>query len=472
MKGIVLTMNEHNKYLIIKNLVDKNGNKKRVALKLGVTIRSINRYINNYKKYGKAAFRHKNHDYKPKSTLPDYLKNDIIALYKEKYFDFNFSHFREKLQENENIIISYSALYNLLSSNDIISKKANRSTKRNHQKKNKITNTEVIDDVLITNNEVDLSSSHPRKERAKYFGEIIQMDASHHLWFGNKKSHLHLAIDDCLGEVVGAYFDWQETLDGYNNVFHQILTKYGIPYMYLTDNRTIFNYKSLKTKSLEKDTHTQFSFACSLLGTEIKTTSIPQSKGKVERSFNTFQDRLISELRLNDITTIEEANLFLKSYVSKHNKKFALPKKNITSVFEKQPSNEEINLILATRYERVIDKGNCIKFKHQYYQTFENGKLITLKPKRKCMIIKAYDEQLFLESGDKIYELKKLSTHQETSRYIDLDVINKEVKSKAHTPALNHPWRNEIIKSHQRKLIDKIKTLEEYYDDCTPLETV
>lgn len=472
MKGIVLTMNENEKYLIIKNLVEKNGNKKRAALKLGVSLRSINRYIHNYSISGKAAFRHKNHDNKPISTIPLETKMKVIELYSSKYFDFNFSHFNEKLREIENIFISYSALYTILSNTGLVSKKARKSTKRFHPNQNKKHNLEVINDVIITNNEINLSSAHPRQERAKYFGEIIQMDASDHLWFGTTKAQLHLAIDDAYGVIVGAYFDKQETLNGYYHVFHQILDNYGIPLSFMVDKRTIFYYKSLKMKSLDKDYYTQFSFACSLLGTSIEVTSIPQTKGKVERSFNTHQDRLISELRLAGITTIEEANEFLESYVPQHNKKFALPLNNSKSVFEKQPDREEINLILATRYERIIDKGNCIKFKNHYYQTFENDKLITLRPKSKCIVIKAYDGRLYLECKDKIYELKRLKVRKEVSMAIDLDVINKEVKSKTHTPATTHPWRHTMIKNHQRKFNEKTKTLEEYYDDCTLLESV
>lgn len=472
MKGVTLTVNENNKYIIIKNLVEKNGNKKRAALKLGVSLRSINRYIQKYSLSGKAAFRHKNHDNKPTTTISLETKAKIVNLYKFKYFDFNFSHFNEKLSELENIFISYSALYSILSNAGFVSKKARKSTKRFHNSNHIITNSHIVDDVLIKNNEVDISSTHPRQERAKYFGEVIQMDASEHLWFGDTKAQLHLAIDDAYGVIVGAYFDKQETLNGYYHVFHQILSNYGIPLSFLVDKRTIFYYKSLKMKSLDKDYYTQFSFACSLLGTGIDATSVPQTKGKVERSFNTHQDRLISELRLAGITTIEEANEFLTKYVPQHNKKFALPLNHSKSVFDKQPDEEEINLILATRYERIIDKGNCIKFKNHYYQTFENNKLITLRPKSKCIVIKAYDGQLYLECKDKIYELKRLKIRKEVSKAIDLDIINKEVRSKSHTPASTHPWRHTLIKNHQKKFNEKIKTLEEYYDDCTLLESV
>lgn len=471
MKGIVLTMLENNKYEIIKNLVDNNGNKHRAALKLNCSIRTINRLIANYIKYGKAAFRHKNHDNKPISTLSAEIVNQVINLYSNKYKDFNFSHFNQFLKSNENIFISYNALYNILTNNGFLSPKARRKTKRNHYKKTSIPHRYIVDDVLITNNESSLLDSHPRQERAKYFGEVVQMDASQHLWFGNKKAHLHLAIDDASSCILAAFFDRQETLNGYYTILNSILSHYGIPNMFLTDNRTIFAYNSLKAKSLDKDTFTQFSFACSILGTSIKTSSIPQSKGKVERSFNTHQDRLINELKLMNITTIEEANEYLNQYIVHHNNLFALPLKDITSVFEKQPSKETINLILSIRTERIVDNGNSIRYKNKYYQPYdENNRFIPLKPKSKAMVIEAYDGNLYLESADISYLLKEVSLHKEVSKEFDLDASNKQIEKTLSIPSKDHPWRHFSIKAHQSQIHGKIKTLEEYYDDCLPLE--
>lgn len=122
----------------------------------------------------------------------------------------------------------------------------------------------------IVNHEVALEDSHPRGEKPKYFGEVIEQDGSIHLWFGNTKTCLHLAIDKATSTIVGAYFDKQETLNGYYHVLHQILTNYGIPYKFLTDNRTVFNYMSLNPdkRTSEKDVLTQYGYACKQLGVE------------------------------------------------------------------------------------------------------------------------------------------------------------------------------------------------------------
>lgn len=98
---------------------------------------------------------------------------------------------------------------------------------------------------------------------------------------GNNKTQLHAAIDDATGAIIGAYFDHQETLNGYYNVLEQILKTRGIPYMFFTDRRTVFEYKKKKSPSVEEDTFTQFGYACKQLGIEIKTSSVPEAKGRV-----------------------------------------------------------------------------------------------------------------------------------------------------------------------------------------------
>ena len=122
---------------------------------------------------------------------------------------------------------------------------------------------------------MDRQEAHPRRPRAAYFGELIQMDASPHIWFGNEVTHLHLAIDDATGKIVGGYFDEQETLKAYYQVLYQILKNYGIPYKFLTDRRTVFEYKRKNASSDEKDTYTQFSYACSQLGIELESSTRP-----------------------------------------------------------------------------------------------------------------------------------------------------------------------------------------------------
>ena len=199
----------------------------------------------------------------------------------------------------------------------------------------------------IQSNLVAVEDAHSRRPRCAYFGELLQMDASSHLWFGSKKTTLHIAVDDSTGTLVGAWFDKEETLNGYYHVFHQILSRYGIPYKLFTDRRTVFTDKKKNSPSLDEDTYTQFAYACKQLGVLLESSSVPQAKGRVERLNQTLQSRLPVELSLAGITPIEAANEFLDSYIQKFNAKFSIPTHHIKSVFDKQPSDEHMNLIHA-----------------------------------------------------------------------------------------------------------------------------
>jgi hypothetical protein len=162
--------------------------------------------------------------------------------------------------------------------------------------------------------------------------------------------------------IIGAYFDHQETIKGYFNVLKQILSTYGIPTLFFTDKRTIFEYK--KAPSTKEDTYTQFAYASHQLGIAMEASSVPQAKGRRERSYNTLQSRLVAEMRLHNIQTIEQANHFLRKYIILYNQKFALEIDNSVSVFEAKPSEAEMNNILVVRNPRIIDSGHSIKYKN------------------------------------------------------------------------------------------------------------
>ena len=289
MRKANLTTMENNKYLIIKNLVDNNGNKKRAAFKLVITVRQVNRLIKIYKEKGIYGFVHGNRDRKPCNTISNEIKDKILELYKTKYYDANIYHFKILLETNENIKVSYALIYKLLRSNHILSPKVRKNTVKVESKlikaaiKNKEKLTEEQKDLVVEKNILDVYDAHSRVERLKYFGECLEMDASNHMWFGEIKTTLHGSIDNSTGTVCGLYFDKEETLNGYYHLFEIIWRNYGVPAKFLTDNRTVFIYNGLKEKSLEKDTLTQFSYACKTLGVELETTSIPEKKSRIER---------------------------------------------------------------------------------------------------------------------------------------------------------------------------------------------
>ena len=458
MRKVELRMNEKEKYKVIKELVDHNGNKNRASKKLGISRRQIDRLIIKYKEKGKAGFVHGNRTRKPINAFDNSISENIILLYKNKYYDFNFNHFKKFLDKEENIKVSYDFIYKTLTKEGILSPKARKKTKRNFAKqkllKEKKINLAMTDEQIntIINHEVALEDSHPRGEKPKYFGEIIEQDGSIHIWFGDKKTCLHLAIDKATSTIVGAWFDYQETLNGYYHVLYQILIKYGIPYKFFTDNRTVFNYMSLNPdkRTSDKDVLTQYGYACKQLGIGLETSSVSQAKGLIERTNGTFQGRLIQELRLNNITTIEEANKYLIDvFVPSFNEEFALDYKKFPTVFETSPTEEKINYTLAILTPRKIDNGNSIKYHNKYYQPYLNNELKCFIPKTECLVINAFNGELLVSIDEQILELKELTRNERFSKELDEPVEVKEKKK--YIPPMTHPWKLDSFKKQLQK---------------------
>ncbi len=170
------------------------------------------------------------------------------------------------------------------------------------------------------------------------------------------------------------------------------------------------------------------------MGVEIIRTSIPQAKGRIERLFGTLQSRLISELRLNKIKTLEEANQFLKTYINFFNKQFAFPIDDNKSAMIKAPTQEEINIYLSIFSKRKTDSGSTITYYSKKYFPYKNNKVQYIQPRTDVIVLKSFINDLYLSYNNQMYELKEIA----------LKPIIKEnlIKSKkVYIPNKNHPWR-------------------------------
>jgi hypothetical protein len=463
MKKVELRMNEELKYKVIKKLVETKGNKLNASIKLNCSIRQINRLIDIYKKNGKSGFVHGNRGRKPSNAKDDVFKENIVYLYETKYYDANISHFIELLKTEENIIVSDTFVLDLLFEHDILSPKARRKTKKKLKNKLeiKVSQTKSMKAKCIMQEKLDLVdnfNAHPRRPRSTYAGELHQYDASEFKWFNNIVTHLHLSIDDAEGKITGAYFDHQETLNGYQNVLYQTLVNFGIPCKIFSDKRTVFEYKRKNESSIEKDTFTQFSYACHQLGIEIETSSLPQAKGRVERLNQTLQSRLPIELRLAGITTIEEANEFLKSYIKKFNKQFSIDLNSTKNAYEIQPNDKKINQIIAKVFKRKVDSGHSIKYMNKYYLIKDEYlKPIYLHKGTEVMVIEAFDKNLYCSHKDQVFILEEIPTHYKKSKELDL-IEEKPKVRKQYIPPMSHPWKKKSFDAY----LAKQKHREEY----------
>ena len=451
-QNIKLNDIQENRYLIISDVINGLKTKKRAASLLNLTERQINRLIKVAETEGASGFIHKNTGISPSNKTPDSIKHQIVSWYNDTYYDFSFSHFCEILRDEKNIKISRTSVAEILFDADIVSPKATKKTKaimkRRIKQKNTVTpNQNTTSTVVIPIS--NLSSVHPSRPRKKYFGELLQLDASVHRWFGDKTTYLHIAIDDSTGMIVGAYFDQQETLKGYYNVLNQVLDNYGIPYEIWTDKRTIFEYNSSKNKKIENNTFTQFGYACHQLGISILSSSVPQKKGRVERAFGTLQSRLIPLLRLENIQTIEEANNFLTSYLKVFNSQFSVTNYN-TSKFE-VVDNINTNLILSVNSIRKINSGYHFKYKNKSYIPINSfGKAVYYPIKTEIRVIEAFDGNLYVSIENNIFSTRVLEKRELESIEFDVPIL-KDTKPK-YIPPMSHPWRKNSFLKYISKL--------------------
>jgi len=462
MRRIELSMDEEKKYQTIKELIEQGGNKNRAARKLGCTRRSINRYINGYKAFGKNFFLHGNRNRKPAHTISASVKDTIVDLYRNKYYDATYQHFTELLHEFEGISVSEAVVRKTLMAQYLLSPQATKKTKKDvhkllEEKKKNVDSPREKNKLqaLI----VDIEDAHARRPRCAYFGEMEQMDACIFPWFGGKQTTLHIAVDDAAGVITGAWFDKAETLNGYYNVFRQILMDYGIPLMFYTDRRTVFEYKKNGGGLDENDTYTQFAYACKTFGVEIKTTSVSQAKGRVERMFWTLQSRLPTLLRLAGVATIEQANEYLKNYLPKFNKQFALDYTRMQSVFESKPSKEKVNLTLAILTKRKVDGGHSVRFDNKYYRTVnQRGSPIYFYKGTEGLVIQAFDKSLYFCVDEKVFALEEIPEHELSSRNFNFKEPSKKPCVK-YIPPMSHPWKKSSFEQFKRKQAHRVELM-------------
>lgn len=461
-------MKKEDQYRWIKDYVDHPWkNKLRIALKFSVSLRTVNRWIAGYKKHGKSFFVHGNATLEPDCKISEKIRKKVVELYLGGvYQGSNFAHFTEMLDQYEDIHISEQSVRNILHAAGIHPPKMWRSTKKRIRQEEKqrqkelaqAADTKELDVEVLPQekNKLQPEDGHSIRSRCKYFGELLQMDASSYNWFGNIISHLHVSVDDCTGRITGAYFDMEETLFGYYNVLKQILQRYGIPAKFLTDKRTVFEYARKGEPDIEKDTFTQFSYACKRLGIQIETTSVPETKGRVERLNQTLQSRLPVIFRREGITDIDAANEYLASHLDKlFNDKFSMPLNHTKSVFEKQFGEKEldenaINLICSILCTRVL-MGQCIRFEKKTYKLVdENGIQQNYADHIRVTVIRTFDNQLFACINDtRMLKLEEVPVHAESSKNFDADYKAPQPR-KVYIPPMDHPWRYSEFEKHAK----------------------
>ena len=379
-----MNQKEELKAHIIKCCVDGNMTVKQAANRLGFSERYIKKLKARYKKYGVSSMLHGNCGRQPKRTLDIALKQKILDIRKQPEFDtVNVMHFKDILEEKYKIIVSYSFLYNFLKENNINSPRKHRKTKAHH-----------------------------RRNRRSKIGELLQIDATPHEFFigDNNKYTLHGLIDDASGQITGLYMCKNECMQGYFEIIRQTLKNFGVPENIYADGSSIFFTTKKDKLTIEEqlsgveEPNTQFGKIMDELGIHLIHAGSSQAKGRIERLWNTLHDRLITEFKINNITNIEQANIFLIDYLKKYNKKFKVKPKDKKKAFIPLLKSVNLDTLLTVKYKRTVDNGACFSLNNVSFK-IEN---INILPRTRIDVLISKKIGIKVLYKNKLYTVKPI----------------------------------------------------------------
>jgi transposase len=331
-----LTMRDEKRLDVIQRVYRSELTVVEAARTLGISERQCYRIKARVKKAGAKGVVHGNRGRPCKCKLEDKVIKRIVELALGKYQGFNDHHLTEKLKEQESIDLSREKVRRVLRAKGIRSPKKRRGLKH-----------------------------RSRRERRAAEGMMLQIDGSPHDWLQGRGPRLCLvgAIDDATSKVVGALFVEAESSWGYFGLFSEVFNAHGVSQSIYTDRHSVFwtdRQPTIEEQLINKKPTTEVGRALEELGVTLILANSPQAKGRIERLWNTFQDRLVSELRLAKAKTLEQAQAVLERYIPEHNRKFAKPAK-VEPAWRKV-SALQIERALCFKQQRTVAKDNTITF--------------------------------------------------------------------------------------------------------------
>jgi transposase len=338
-----LTMKEEKRIEVMQRVFRGELTMVEAALVLGVSERHSFRIKARVREEGVKGVIHGNRGRRCKRKLSENQQRRIVELAKGKYRGFNDRHLTEKLQEQEKLEISREKVRQILRSHGITSPRKRRANKH-----------------------------RSRRERREAEGMMLQVDGSPHEWLEGRGPRLCLigAIDDATGKVLGAFFAQAESSWGYFRLFSEIFRRHGLPQSVYADRHSIFwtdREPTVEEQLMNKRPTTEVGRGLEELGVTLIPAGSPQAKGRIERLWGTFQDRLVSELRLKGAKTQQQAQAVLERYLPEHNRKFSKPAVKAQSAWRKT-SLKQIEQSLCFKQQRTVAKDNTVTFEGTVFQ--------------------------------------------------------------------------------------------------------
>ncbi|MFI0478925.1 MAG: ISNCY family transposase [Candidatus Rhabdochlamydia sp.] len=412
MEDILMSEKEAERLRLMKNHADGMISLHAVSNLLDLSYRQTLRIWNNFKLKGAAGLVSRKRKNQNRSLDPD-LEQTILTLIRKKYHDYGPTLITEKLKEKHQIQISKESI------RKIMIKIGLRASKK--QKKVKV---------------------YQRRMRRSCFGELEQVDGSPHAWFEDRgpRCTLLLAVDDATGKITAGRFEEEETTEGYFRLIKAYIQSHGKPACLYTDKYSSFYVSHGEDRSKP----TQFNRAMKELGIKMIAAHSPQAKGRIERTNGILQDRLVKELREKGISTIEEANLFLPTFIEDHNKRFEKIPASPFNAHRTLEHNQNLDQILCNKESRKISKNLEVHYKNKIYQIQAPNRINRLRGTG-VQVIEKIDGTIQIDYKGELLEFIVYKEFSEQPSIVDhktLVLHLDKASKKQHKPHKHHPWRN------------------------------
>ena len=407
---LTMSKKELTRLEVMQRLEEKRLKQKEAAVMLGISVRHVKRLLRAYRQGGAGGLISKRRGKVSNNRLKVKIQQQAINLMHSRYHDFGPTLAHEKLTEVHGLNLSVETVRQLMIAEELWEP---RKAKK-----------------LVV---------HQMRERRACFGELVQMDGSPHQWFEERgpACTLLVFIDDATGKLMELYFTPGETTFSYFVAIRQYLSRYGKPVALYSDKNGIFKVNN--KNALTGNGMTQFGRAMKELDIEIICANTPQAKGRVERANQTLQDRLVKELRLRGISSIEAANEYTPEFIAVFNNRFAVEPSSSHDAHRPLLPSDDFDLIFTKRDLRVLSKNLTLQYKKVIYQ------IQTSRPSyamRKAQVTVCEDPQgaiTILYKGRPL-DYTVFHKQQRQAGVVSSKSIDAKLK-KPHKPAKDHPWR-------------------------------
>ena len=402
---VMVRQGELKRLHVIRKVLERVIKQVEAAEILSLSGRQIRRIVKRIRREGDRGIVHQSRGRPSNRRTPDKVKSKVIRLYRAQYKDFGPTLASEKLLERDRIEISDETLRKwLLEAGDW--KKTRKA--RGHRQ---------------------------WRERKSHTGEMLQMDGSHHDWFEGRGPRCVLMgyIDDATGKVFARFYDYEGTVPAMDS-FKRYIKKSGLPMKVYLDKHT--TYKSTAKPTIQDELDrveplSQFERALKELGVEVIHAHSPQAKGRIERLFGTLQDRLVKEMRLRGIRTLEEANQFLEDYLPLYNRKFSVCPKEGDNFHRPLPRGLALDTILCIKTERALRNDFTVAHNKSLYQIED-----TIKAS-KVMVQERVDGSMIMAYKGRSLRFKEIIERPVREK---TQVVLMRTR-KPRIPSADHPWR-------------------------------